>query len=293
MSKAKPSVKLVLVTGVSGAGHSTALKILEDYGFTAVDNLPLALVDPLIALEVETGERLIAIGLDARTSGFRVNAVARLVHNLSKRLGDGFKMLFISANHADLMRRYNSTRRQHPLGQDQGLDMAIHADMTRMKDIEALANIVIDSSGLAPIDLRRAIMVSLQLNEVTPMPVQVLSFSYWHGLPKTADHIIDMRFAKNPHWDYALRNLTGMDEDVAAFLAQDEVVNAVLCQLQEMLTLMLDRMKEEGRPNLTLAFGCTGGKHRSVWAAAEIAKWIKAQGHPVRLHHRELDKTPS
>ena len=293
MSKAESPVKLVLVTGVSGAGHSTALKILEDYGFAAVDNLPLALVDPLIALEVETGGRSIAIGLDARTSGFEADAVARLVHNLARRLGDGFKMLFISADHVDLMRRYNATRRQHPLGQDLDLDTAVRADMRRMRDVEALANIVIDSSGLAPADLRRAMLESLKLTEAAPMPIHILSFSYRHGLPETADQIIDMRFAKNPHWDDALRELNGRDNAVAAFLAQDEVASMVLHQLQEMLTLMLDRMKADGRPNLTLAFGCTGGKHRSVWAAAKIAKWMEAQGHPIHLHHRELDEMAS
>ena len=141
MSKAAPLLKLVLVTGVSGAGHSTALKILEDYGFTAVDNLPLALVDPLFALEVETGGRSIAIGLDARTSGFGADAVARLVHNLASRLGDGFKMLYITAAHADLMRRYNATRRQHPLDHGQDLDKAVRADMARMAEVEALAEL--------------------------------------------------------------------------------------------------------------------------------------------------------
>ena len=290
MSKAKPPVKLVLVTGVSGAGHSTALKILEDYGFAAVDNLPLALVDHLIALEVDTGGRSIAIGLDARTSGFDADSVARLVHNLARRLGDGFKMLFISADHVDLMRRYNATRRQHPLGQDLDLDAAVRADMKRMRDVEALANGVIDSSGLAPADLRRAMLEALKLTEVAPMPVHLLSFSYRHGLPETADQIFDMRFVKNPHWDDELRELTGLDGKVAAFLAQDEAANIVLRNLQEMLALMLDRMKADGRPNLTLAFGCTGGKHRSVWAAAKIAKWIEAQGHPIHLHHRELDE---
>ena len=290
MSKTEPPVKLVMVTGVSGAGHSTALKILEDYGFAAVDNLPLALVEPLITLEVETGGRSIAIGLDARTSGFEAEAVARLVRNLAKRLGNGFKMLFISADHVDLMRRYNATRRQHPLGQDLDLDTAVRADMSRMRDVEALANIVIDSSGLAPADLRRAMLGSLQLSETAPMPVHVLSFSYRYGLPETADQIIDMRFVKNPHWDDALRDLTGLDGDVSAFLAKDEAANKVLHQLQEMLTFMLCRMRAEGRPNLTIAFGCTGGKHRSVWAAAKIAKWIQAQGHPTHLHHRELDE---
>ena len=187
MSKIESPVKLVLVTGVSGAGHSTALKILEDYGFAAVDNLPLALVDPLIALEVETGGRSIAIGLDARTSGFEADAVALLVHHLAKSLGDGFKMLFITADHVDLMRRYNATRRQHPLGQDLDLDAAVRADMRRMSDVEAFADIVIDSSGLAPADLRRAMLEALELNEAAPMPVHVLSFSYRHGLPETAD----------------------------------------------------------------------------------------------------------
>jgi UPF0042 nucleotide-binding protein len=290
MSKAEPLLKLVLVTGVSGAGHSTALKILEDYGFAAVDNLPLALVDPLIALEVEAGGRSIAIGLDARTSGFEVDAVARLVRNLTRRLGDGFKMLFISADHVDLMRRYNATRRQHPLGQDLDLDTAVRADMKRMRDVEALANIVIDSSCLAPAVLRRAMLGSLKLTEAAPMLVHVLSFSYRHGLPETADQIIDMRFAKNPHWEEALRELTGLDDDVVAFLAQDEAASMVLQQLREMLTLMLDRMKADGRSNLTLAFGCTGGQHRSVWAAAQIARWIEAQGYSIHLHHRELDE---
>ncbi len=290
MSTAKPPIKLVLVTGVSGAGHSTALKILEDYGFAAVDNLPLTLVDPLIALEVEIEGRSIAVGLDARTSGFEADAVARLVHDLARRFGDGFKMVFITADHVDLMRRYNATRRQHPLGQDIDLDTAVRADMERMKDVETLANIVINSSGLTPSDLRRAMLESLNLTESSPMPVHILSFSYRHGLPETADQIIDMRFAKNPHWDFALRELTGLDNDVSAFLAQDKAANLVLHQLQEMLILMLDRMKADGRPNLTLAFGCTGGKHRSVWAAARIAKWVEAQGHPIHIHHRELDE---
>ena len=288
MSKAASIIKVVLVTGVSGAGHSTALKILEDYGFTAVDNLPLALVDPLIALEVETGGRSIAIGLDARTSGFGADAVTRLVQNLANRLGDGFKMIFISAGHLDLMRRYNATRRQHPLGHDRDLEEAVRADIARMNDVEALADIDIDSSGLAPADLRHSILNFLRLDGVVPMRVNVLSFSYRYGLPETADQIIDMRFAKNPHWNNDLRELSGLDKDVVVFLAQDAVANRFLGQLQQMLLLMLGRIKAEGRPNLTLAFGCTGGKHRSVWAAVKIAKWLEGQGYPVQLDHREL-----
>ena len=150
--------RLVLVTGVSGAGHSTALKILEDHGFTAVDNLPIALVDPLIALEVETGGRQIAIGLDARTSGFSKTALDTLTRNLRKRLGAQFRMVFVTAAHGDLMRRYNATRRQHPLGAGQSLDSAISADMERMDDINAIADVEIDSTGMAPVDMRRCFL---------------------------------------------------------------------------------------------------------------------------------------
>ena len=291
MSKLSLKKKLILVTGFSGAGHSTALKILEDYGYTAVDNLPLALVDPLVALEVETSGRFIAIGLDVRTTGFGAEAVARLVQNLSKRFGSGFKMLFISAVHGDLMRRYNATRRQHPLGNGLDLAAAVRADMERMSDVEILADFVIDSSGLAPADLRQAILDSLKFDAVIPMSINVLSFSYRYGLPEMADHIIDVRFVKNPHWDENLRNLDGLDKAVGTFLSQDEVAIKVLCQFQQTLKLTLYRIKAEGRPNFTLAFGCTGGKHRSVWAAAKVAKWIEVQGYQVRLSHRDLNQS--
>jgi UPF0042 nucleotide-binding protein len=117
-----------------------------------------------------------------------------------------------------------------------------------------------------------------------------VSFSYRHGLPETADQVFDMRFAKNPHWDDGLRDQTGLDSKVAEFLAKDEMAIAVLDQVKSMLALMLSRMNSDGRAHLTLAFGCTGGKHRSVWAAAQIASWIEAEGHPVRLEHRELAK---
>jgi UPF0042 nucleotide-binding protein len=282
--------KLVLVTGVSGAGHSTALKILEDYGFAAVDNLPLALVDPLVALEVETSGRAIAIGLDARTSGFSPVAVKRLVQNLRRRLGTGFAMVFIGAGHADLMRRYNATRRQHPLQGDADLAAAIDADMMRMEAVEPLADVSIDSSGLAPAELRRTLLERLHFAAPQPMPISIVSFSYRHGLPDNADQVIDMRFARNPHWDDALRDLTGLDGKVAAFLDADDAAVAGLTHVKAALKIMLDRMQADGRPQLTLAFGCTGGKHRSVWAAAHMANWMRQRGHAVTLQHRELDK---
>ena len=169
-------IRLVLVTGVSGAGHSTALKILEDHGFAAIDNLPIALVDPLIALEVETGGRQIAIGLDARTSGFSKTALDTLARNLRKRLGSKFRMVFVTSAHGDLMRRYNATRRQHPLGAGLSLEAAITADMERMDDISAIADVPIDTTNMAPVDMRRLLLERLNLATDTAMPVHIISF---------------------------------------------------------------------------------------------------------------------
>ena len=280
--------RLVLVTGVSGAGHSTALKILEDHGFAAVDNMPLALVDPLIALEVETSGRQIAIGLDARTSGFSKTSLDTLTRNLRKRLGNHFRMVFVTAAHDDLMRRYNATRRQHPLGADQSLDAAISADMERMDDINAIADVHIDSTGIAPVDMRRLLLEQLKLATDSAMPVHVISFSYRYGLPNTADQIFDMRFAKNPHWDDELRAQTGLNKDVAAFIAGDLVASDVMKHIKHILSQTLVRMRHEGRPHVTIGFGCTGGRHRSVWGAQQIADWVVEKGHPVELIHREL-----
>ena len=282
-------LRLVLVTGVSGAGHSTALKILEDHGFAAVDNLPLALVDPLIALEVETGGRQIAIGLDARTTGFSKTALDTLKRNLCKRLGGQFRMVFVTAAHGDLMRRYNATRRQHPLGAGQTLDAAISADMERMDDINAIADVHIDSTGIAPVYMRRLLLERLNLETNTPMPVHIISFSYRYGLPDTADQIFDMRFAKNPHWDDELRAQSGLDEDVAAFIDTDPVASSVLHHIKHILSETLVRMRQEGRPHITIGFGCTGGRHRSVWGARKIADWVGEKGYPVELTHRELN----
>ena len=281
-------IKLVLVTGVSGGGHSTALKILEDHGFTAIDNLPLALVDPLIALEVETAGRRIAIGLDARTSGFSKSALDTLTRNLRKRLGSRFKMVFVTTAHLDLMRRYNATRRQHPLAAELSLEAAISADMHRMDGIEAVADVHIDSTGMAPVDMRRLLLEQLGVAADTPMPVTIVSFSYRFGLPDSADQIFDMRFAKNPHWDNQLRVHTGLHPQVADFIAADPVAADVMQHIKTILSATFERMRQEGRPQVTIGFGCTGGRHRSVWAAQQIADWIADQGHPVTVTHREL-----
>jgi UPF0042 nucleotide-binding protein len=282
------SKKLILVTGTSGAGLSTALKILEDVGIKAVDNIPLALIDQLVALEVETAGRQLAVGLDARTSGFSAESVGRLAANLRDRLGRSCSIVFISAAKQDLMRRFNTTRRQHPLGEGLSLADAVAADLARMDEIASLADVHIDTSGSKPADMRKNLLDGFGVNEQSLTPVNVVSFSYREGLPEGADFVLDMRFADNPHWIDDLRGKTGRDAEIDAYLRQDEVAQSVLSDLKSMLTPMLGRMSAEGRPLITLAFGCTGGRHRSVWAAEAIGKWLQAQGHDISLAHRNL-----
>ena len=280
--------RLILVTGASGAGLSTALKILEDCGLAAVDNLPLAMIDALVALEVETGGRSLAIGLDARTTGFTVEAVETLVRNLRRKFPDSFTVIHLSASHDDLLRRFNATRRQHPLSETGVLADAIAADLDRMTEIAPHADIEIDTSGAKPSDLRQALVSRLGMAESFQVQIRLLSFSYRRRIPDHSDIVIDMRFAENPHWVASLRKLDGRDEVVADFLNDESVAVGVLESFKSMLGEMLPRMSREGRPILTVAFGCTGGQHRSVWAAESVSAWLREQGHSVKLTHREL-----
>ena len=280
--------RLILVTGASGAGLSTALKILEDCGLAAVDNLPLAMIDTLVAMEVEAGGRSLAIGLDARTTGFTVEAVETLVRNLRRKFPESFTVIHLSASHDDLLRRFNATRRQHPLSDTGTLADAISADLDRMTEITPLADIEIDTSGAKPADLRQSLLSHLGMAETFQVQIRLLSFSYRRRIPDHSDVVIDMRFAENPHWAANLRRLDGRDEEVANFLNEDSVAVGVIESFKSMLVEMLPRMSREGRPLLTVAFGCTGGQHRSVWAAETISSWLREQGYSVKLAHREL-----
>ncbi|MEC7588471.1 MAG: RNase adapter RapZ [Pseudomonadota bacterium] len=284
--------RLILVTGASGAGLSTALDILEDSGINAVDNLPLAMIDTLVALEVETGRRSLAMGLDARTTGFSAETTETLVRNLRKKFGDRFTTVFITASHDDLLRRFNATRRQHPLHDGaMSLADAISADLDRMEKVAPLADLHIDTSGAKPSDLRQALLSKLGMADDFQVNVRLISFSYRRRIPDHSDLVIDMRFADNPYWVTELRSFDGRDEPVAAFLQADEAASSVVSSLKGILAEMLPRMTREGRPLMTIAFGCTGGRHRSVWAVETVAAWLAAEGYDVESTHRELEAT--
>ena len=289
VSAADEAVQLVIVIGQSGSGHSTALDILEDAEFTAVDNLPLALVDQLVALSVETEKTRLAIGVDLRTAGFDPDTIVRLVTNLKSSMQDRCQVVLIEATTEELLRRYKATRRRHPMAeQTDSLEQAIELDRSSLAAVTHLADIHIDSTGRAPADFRRELLARLGLGDEDKVQLTAQSFSYKKGLPESADYVFDMRFLHNPHWQFELRAKTGLDQDVQAFVAADPRFQPFMDKMTEMIASTLPSQTGDGRPHLTIAFGCTGGKHRSVVCAEWFASWAKAHNLSVSVFHREI-----
>lgn len=288
-SAADEAVQLVIVIGQSGSGHSTALDILEDADFNAVDNLPLALVDQLVALAVETQKSRLAIGVDLRTAGFEAETVIRLITNLKSSMQDRFQVVMIEASTEELLRRYKATRRRHPMSdQSDSLEQAIEMDKNSLSAVSHLADIHMDSTGRAPADFRRELLSRLGLSSEDKVQVTAQSFSYKRGLPESADYIFDMRFLDNPHWQFELRAKTGIEKPVQEFVEADPRFAPFMDKLKDMIASTLPTQTGDGRPHLTVAFGCTGGKHRSVVSAEWFARWAKAEGIPVSVFHREI-----
>ena len=290
--------RLVLIAGLAGSGYSTALNILEDAGFSAIDNLPFSLINQLISLEVETGGRQVAVSLDGRTSGFHVKGLHDLMIDLKNRLPDQVQLVFLTASEQELARRFNATRRHHPLDEydavndaSRGLADAIHWDCELMAPIGEIADITIDTTGSNPTDFRSLLLSQLGLSDDdAPLktPVFISSFSYRHSIPQDADMVLDMRFLDNPHWQEGLAELTGCDAAVEAFISGNPAFHRWLAALTIVLDESLPRFAQEGRPQFSIAFGCTGGRHRSVFAAESVAQVIRSMGHRVSLNHLQI-----
>lgn len=275
---------LVLVTGMSGAGRSTALSILEDLGYESIDNLPLDLLQPLIA----DARRPLALGIDIRTRGF---AVAPFLEQLDRGLiatGVRLTLLFLDCDDTVLARRYTETRRRHPLAHNRPVTVGIAAERNLLSALRARADLVIDTSALAPAGLRHILAGRFRRRGADEMIVCVTSFAYRNGLPREADLVFDVRFLRNPHYDPDLRPLTGRDEAVARFIAEDPNLAPFFDKLTALLECLLPDYRREGKTYLTIALGCTGGRHRSVAMAERLAEWLVAQGESVTLLHRDL-----
>ena len=282
------TIRLLLVTGMSGAGRSSSLKILEDLGYEAVDNLPLSLLPRLIGRDC-SAQRPLAVGIDIRTRDFAVGGLLDEIEEL--RLGDhvAVNLVFLDCEDETLARRFTETRRRHPLAGDRPVSDGIQLERERLLPLRVRADILIDTTGLRLGDLKRVLSGYFVLADHRPLSVFVTSFSFREGLPREADLVFDVRFLQNPHYDPELRPLTGKDAAVGAFIERDPGFADFWKALTALLRPLLPRYDHEGKSYLTIAIGCTGGRHRSVFMAERLAQWIEAEGQSVTLAHREID----
>lgn len=274
---------LILVTGLSGAGHSTALRALEDLGYEAVDNLPLTfLTTP------ESIDRPMAVAVDSRTRGFSPEALLERIERLRADPTLKVSLVFLTCSDEVLQRRYTETRRRHPMAQDRPVADGIRQERLLLDGLSAAADLVIDSSDLAIADLKRLMQGHFGLERQPGLAIAVMSFSYRQGLPREADLVFDARFLANPHYRPELRDLTGRDAAVGRHVEADPAFGRFFGDLTDMLIPLLPGFEREGKSYLTLAVGCTGGRHRSVFVAERLAAWLTSQGRPVSLRHRDI-----
>ena len=276
-----------VVTGLSGAGRSSALKALEDLGFEAMDNLPLSLLRPLLARRGRTHPPL-AVGIDARSRDFDPARLGRIVSGSKKKGSKPLRLLFLDATDETLARRYRETRRKHPLGADRSIGSAIRRERLLLKPLRLAADEVVDSTDLAPPSLRRLLRARFG-SGASDMRLSVVSFAYRRGLPADSDLVFDVRFLDNPHYRAALRPLTGRDPKIAAFIAKDPGFTNFFKALTDLLAILLPRFDDEGKSDVTIAVGCTGGRHRSVYVAEKLGRWMSARGLDATVRHRDLD----
>ena len=292
MSKKKtdqaPPTPLLLVTGVSGAGKSSALKVLEDLGYEAVDNLPVSLIRRLVS--PEEFPQPVAIGIDIRTRDFNAAGFLGALNTLVERPDMDVKLLFLDCDDDVLVRRFEETRRRHPLADDRPVSDGLRRERVLMADVQKQANIIVDTSEMALADLKRTLEGHFGLEGEGQLSVFVTSFSYRRGLPRDADLVFDVRFLKNPHYDLDLRELSGLDEAVGEFISADERFQPFFDNLTRLLEPLLIGYADEGKSYLTIAFGCTGGRHRSVFVAEKLARWFDGKDRHLQLGHRDLDK---
>ena len=280
--------RLLLVTGLSGAGRTTVLKTLEDIGWETVDNLPLGLIDRLLSSPLPEGtaeeDRPLAIGIDSRTRGFDADAILRRIDRL------GAETVFLEARGEVLAQRFSATRRRHPLGLDRPVEDGILREREMLFPLRATADHLLDTSELTVNALQAE--VRRRFGEEGQPTLAVTSFSYLRGLPRHADLVFDMRFLRNPHWVPTLRPGTGLDAPVAAYIAGDPAYAAALDGIGSLLLTLLPRYAGEGKSYVTVAFGCTGGRHRSVHCAEALGERLRAAGFSPTITHRELAPRP-
>ena len=279
--------RLVLVTGPSGAGRSTAINVLEDLGYEAIDNLPLSLVR--VVSDPKVMQKPLAIGLDSRNRDFSTQVVVDLINDLSRKEDVRTDVLFLTCDLKVLLLRFSETRRRHPLSPAETPRVGIEREFGLLSPIQALANVLIDTSELSPHDLKEEIQQWFAFGEFHKLALTIHSFSYKRGVPRGVDTLIDCRFLNNPYWEPSLRSDNGKSATVQNFLKKDELFAEFFSKTLDLIKYLLPAYKKEGKSHLSIGFGCTGGQHRSV-AVAELMREALAQSAwQVSIRHRELE----
>ena len=290
MKQRRPD-RILLVTGMSGAGKSTVLNTLEDMGWEVVDNLPFQLLDRLLATQAPAGisdERPLALGIDSRTRGFDAQAIIDRVKSMNDQRQDNIAVLFMDCSGAELERRYSETRRRHPLALDRPASDGIARERELVAPLRQWAAHVVDTTSSTTNDLKQEIRTRFSDWGNAGMSLAVLSFGFTRGLPRNADLVFDMRFLQNPYWVEDLRALSGRDEAVSAYVRSDPSYEDAVSRIEGLLLTLLPRYKAEGKAYVTIAFGCTGGRHRSVHVAERVAAYLASEGFAPTLSHRDV-----
>jgi RNase adapter protein RapZ len=290
MTVSRPK-KILLVTGMSGAGKSTALNTLEDLGWEVVDNLPFSLLDRLLATENKDGQEIsrpLALGIDSRTRGFAAQGIVDRIKAMQEAHKQNIATLFLDCTGAELERRYSETRRRHPLAPDRPASDGIARERELIAPLRRWADHVIDTTASTSNDLKSELRNRFEVDGGGEPVLTIMSFGFARGLPRNADLVFDMRFLKNPYWDEKLRELTGKDEAVGLYIRGDVAYSEAIPKIQDLLLMLLPRYRAEGKAYVTIAFGCTGGRHRSVHVAAHIAERLREAGFSPTIIDRDL-----
>lgn len=292
MKQPRPT-RILLVTGMSGAGKSTALNTLEDMGWEVVDNLPLVLLNRLLATDLPMGAndaRPLAFGIDSRTRGFDAEAIVGRIKGMADG-GADISTLFLDCGGAELERRFSETRRRHPLATDRPAADGIARERELMAPLRQWAEHIVDTTAFNSNQLKADIRERFGGEDTTTTTVAVMSFGFAKGVPRNADLVFDMRFLHNPHWDDTLRPMSGLDSPVADYVAADPAYDAI-DDIEALLLKLLPRYTGEGKAYVTVAFGCTGGRHRSVHVADRVARRLQDAGFSPTVVHRDLASRP-
>jgi len=276
---------LIIVTGMAGSGRSTVLRALEDAGFEAVDNLPPPLLPTVVAAR-EGAEDPLAVGIDGRSRHFQPETFLATLEGLRANPSLNVRLLFLDCDDDVLIQRFTETRRRHPLA-DRPVADAVAREREMMGPLRTTADMHLDTTRFSVADLRRTIVGRFAGDRLDKLRIEVVSFSYKAGVPREADLVFDVRFLRNPHWEPTLEPFTGLDPSVQAFIDDDARFAPFRDRLTALLDLLVPAYAEEGKSYLTLAFGCTGGKHRSVYLAETVAAWLSGRGYAPAIRHRE------